>query len=382
MDDIVDLSVCVVCQKYEEPELCGSAANFFLGEKKEGDTSCREDVEAGGSQTCINDSNKCHCLLPSIASPRPAVNHHDQADKSSSIEGEVALCDSDAKMDDAFIVPKKNIPKRSKKFGRGKSRGGNKKVARDTTVPQEGTNEVIPSATTSTCNSSAHAKYLTKAQLPKQYTESKKKRMQSEKEAATALKKLAVVSAQCKSLAAIAQERRKVIVATEQTCSRLVADANALIELAKATYDAKSIKSEKKRMQSEKEAATALKKLAVVSAQCKSLAAIAQERRKVIVATEQTCTRLVADADASIELAKATFDAKSIKSEKKRMQSEKEAATTSPTRAPSSKRKTMKRAFIEPFGLLSVLFSIVRRPETSNMSIWPRTGTTRSKRTC
>ena len=93
---------------------------------------------------------------------------------------------------------------------------------------------------------------MTKAQLPKQYTESKKKRMQSEKEAATALKKLAVVSAQCKSLAAIAQERRKVIVATEQTCSRLVADANALIELAKATYDAKSIKSEKKRMQSEK----------------------------------------------------------------------------------------------------------------------------------
>jgi hypothetical protein len=81
VDNIVDLSVCVVCQKYEEPELCGSAADFFLGEKMEGDTSGREDVEAGGSQSLkINDSNKCHCLLPSIASPRPAVNHHDQAD--------------------------------------------------------------------------------------------------------------------------------------------------------------------------------------------------------------------------------------------------------------------------------------------------------------
>jgi hypothetical protein len=146
------------------------------------------------------------------------------------LEGEAALCESDAKMDNAFIVPKKNMPKRSSKFGRSKSRSGNKKVPRDTTVPQEGTNKIIPSATTPTCNSSAHAKYLTKAQLPKQYIESEKKRKQSEKEAATALKKSVVVSAQCKSLAAIAQEQRKVIAATEQTCTRLVANADASIE--------------------------------------------------------------------------------------------------------------------------------------------------------
>ena len=37
-----------------------------------------------------------------------------------------------------------------------------------------------------------------------------------------------------------------------------------------------------------------------------------------------------------------------------------------------------KPAFIEPCAFLSALFSIVRRPETSNTSIWPRAGTIRS----
>ena len=45
------------------------------------------------------------------------------------MEGEAALCD--AKMDDACIVPKKKMPKRSSKFGCSTSRGGNRKVARD-----------------------------------------------------------------------------------------------------------------------------------------------------------------------------------------------------------------------------------------------------------
>ena len=62
---------------YEEPESCGSAANFLLGEEMEGDSTGRMEVEAGAHPLKINDSNKFH-LFPSIASP-PAVNH-DQAD--------------------------------------------------------------------------------------------------------------------------------------------------------------------------------------------------------------------------------------------------------------------------------------------------------------
>jgi hypothetical protein len=53
---------------------------------------------------------------------------------------------------------------------------------------------------------------------------------------------------------------------------------------------------------------------------------------------------------------------------------------TSPMRLPSLKKT--KLAFITPCAFLSALSSIVRRPETSSTSIWPRAGTTRSGRTC
>jgi hypothetical protein len=62
----------------------------------EGDTSGREEVEAGGAHSLkINDSNKCHdSLLPSIASPKPAVK----------------------------------MPKRRKTFGRSQKKSGNRKL--------------------------------------------------------------------------------------------------------------------------------------------------------------------------------------------------------------------------------------------------------------
>ena len=41
----VDLSVGVVCQKYEELELCGSAAKFLLGVEMVGDLPGRMEVE-------------------------------------------------------------------------------------------------------------------------------------------------------------------------------------------------------------------------------------------------------------------------------------------------------------------------------------------------
>jgi hypothetical protein len=50
----------------------------------------------------------------------------------------------------------------------------------------------------------------------------------------SAHKKLAVASAQCKSLATLAQERRKAIFVTEQNCKRRVEEAECLIEEARS----------------------------------------------------------------------------------------------------------------------------------------------------
>jgi hypothetical protein len=44
-DVAVDLSVGVVCKKYEEPESCGSAADFLPGAEMEGDPPVRMEVE-------------------------------------------------------------------------------------------------------------------------------------------------------------------------------------------------------------------------------------------------------------------------------------------------------------------------------------------------
>ena len=100
-EEAVDSPVGAVGKKiYEEPKSCGSAADFLLHEEMEGDPTGRMDVEAGTHPLKINDSNKCHCLFPSIASP-PAVNH-DQAD-------------------DILPAPEakkaKKMPKTKKKFG-------------------------------------------------------------------------------------------------------------------------------------------------------------------------------------------------------------------------------------------------------------------------
>ncbi len=50
--------LALLAKKYEEPALCGSAANFLLGEEMEGDSTGRMEVEAGANPLKINDSNK------------------------------------------------------------------------------------------------------------------------------------------------------------------------------------------------------------------------------------------------------------------------------------------------------------------------------------
>ena len=48
VEGLGDLSVGIACQKnYEEPESCGSAADFLLGMEMEEDLLGREEVEGG-----------------------------------------------------------------------------------------------------------------------------------------------------------------------------------------------------------------------------------------------------------------------------------------------------------------------------------------------
>jgi len=65
----------VVCKKYEEPESCGSAADFLLGVEMEGDPPGRMEVEGDvlmAVETDLffnaNDSNKCQCPSPIVES--------------------------------------------------------------------------------------------------------------------------------------------------------------------------------------------------------------------------------------------------------------------------------------------------------------------------
>jgi hypothetical protein len=133
------------------------------------------------------------------------------------VEIEVAV--HDAETEDALNVPtlpvtNKRMPKTSKKFGWGKTRGGDRKVARAARVPQVVTTKVIGSNPPSSSNTSVPKKKITKLQLSKQLTKSMNKRKQSEEKDERAQKKLAIATANCKTLAALAQERRKIIVAT------------------------------------------------------------------------------------------------------------------------------------------------------------------------
>ena len=127
----------------EEPESCGSAANFLLGKEMEGDLTGRMEVEAGAHPLKINDSNKCHLFL-SIASP-PAVNH-DQADD--------ILPAAEAKK-------VKKMPK-TKNTDRKQGRGN----AHDRPVPNNATTTFAHSHVPSLMRNQP-VKYMTKAQLSK-----------------------------------------------------------------------------------------------------------------------------------------------------------------------------------------------------------------------
>ncbi len=119
------------------------------------------------------------------------------------------------------------MPKRSSKFRRGKKRGGNCKIGCVTLVLNN-TDAVAHSTATPISSTPTKSKCWTKSQLSNRLAASKKMH------AGSARKKLAVASAQCKSLATFAQERRKAIFVTKQNCKRRVEEAKRLVEEARS----------------------------------------------------------------------------------------------------------------------------------------------------
>ena len=99
----VGLSVGVVCKKYEEPESCGSAADFLLGEEMKGDSPGREEVEGVALMAFFyhsNDSNKCLFSSPIDVSPR-TVNDP-QVDVDVGVKSTAVV--DDAQLDDDHLA--------------------------------------------------------------------------------------------------------------------------------------------------------------------------------------------------------------------------------------------------------------------------------------
>ena len=77
----MDLVVSIVCKKYEELELCRSAANFLPGVEMEGDLPGRMEVEVDALMAVETDlyfnsnvSNKCQCPPPMVQSTTAVDN--------------------------------------------------------------------------------------------------------------------------------------------------------------------------------------------------------------------------------------------------------------------------------------------------------------------
>ena len=242
-----DLPGGVVCQKnYEEPESCGSAADFLLGVEMEGDTSGREEVEAAVSSLEVNDSNKCHAdvdvdiafddiqdLLPPV-DVNLAVGVEMEAEEMGQDLSDVNLAvnnDQDFnattpvdvdQVEDYLAVDKhlpvkskRKMPKRKKKFGKGAKRGGDRKSCRqvDPSALVDPTALVNPTALVAmerpTATAAVPVKRMNKKQLHRSLHCTTKKLICAKKKATTTAKKLSAAKAQCTTLAKIARDRRK-----------------------------------------------------------------------------------------------------------------------------------------------------------------------------
>jgi hypothetical protein len=127
-------------------------------------------------------------------------------------EGTAHLLSAAAINDEMTTKPIHKRPMTSNKFGRGKRRGGDRKSA----VPVHAANTTLPAAEANDADMARDnrpqiiiKKKLTKAQIIRCLNTSKKKRQSAEDKFDVASKKLHTATNECKTLAALAQERPK-----------------------------------------------------------------------------------------------------------------------------------------------------------------------------
>ncbi len=133
-----------------------------------------------------------------------------------------------------LMLPQRGkCPRDPASLDKAKKRGGNCKIGCVTLVLNN-TDAVAHSTATPISSTPTKSKRWTKSQLSNRLAASKKKRRQLEMHADSACKKLAVASAQCKSPATLAQERRKTILVTKQNCKCRIEEAERLVEEARS----------------------------------------------------------------------------------------------------------------------------------------------------
>ncbi len=221
------LAAGVVCKKkYEETELCGSAADFLLGvainasksdeieiSNKEG--AGGEEGEKGGggdffgsmsddngnTSPCASNSSTHGSPPPDVALPSQLTN---------GLPPDVV---TPTKMPATLVCkPTRARPRTSNKFGQGKHRGGDRKFtlhrAINITPPPPEAADVYGAGDLPATNSKSKKK-LSKATILRCLKTSKRKRLSAKDQITVANKKLHMTPNQCKTLAALAQNRRR-----------------------------------------------------------------------------------------------------------------------------------------------------------------------------
>ena len=186
VEDVIDLLVGNVCKNYEEPGPCGSAANFLLGEEMEGDLPGREEVEGDALMVVFDNSND-------------ASIDESQVDEDLLADDDVHLAQPSE--------PIQTHPKTSNKFGRGKRRGGDRKTT-GTIDPILASQAADKGGVAHHCSPTITMK-STKKQLIRSLNKSEKKRQMTEDKMVVVTKKLQTATNDCKTLAVLAQERRR-----------------------------------------------------------------------------------------------------------------------------------------------------------------------------
>jgi hypothetical protein len=188
--------------------LSGAAINAGKANVMEGGGEGEKDPElelleegGGGDFMLYNDNTKSQC----------ASNNHTYG----SPPFDVALPQTTHGLPPDVVLPhNRKMPKRKSKFGKGATRGGDRKSSRSDTTVERHAELAVPAYATAAgdpviSDSVAAVKRLNKRQLQQRLNRSPKKLKCAERKVTLTQKKLLTTKEHCKQLARLASERRK-----------------------------------------------------------------------------------------------------------------------------------------------------------------------------